>query len=876
MISPSKGNGRKKRRKNSHNQCIEAHDGRSELPAAAPHHIEKQQLRRRLVDRAKIHEEKLALSQKLRQLSSQKRLKECVDLYESAAHDELRDAHHASIAVDCCARCGDVYEAERIVSEMLSQQSSQKSLHKEHTHHQSYFWEDRKQFSYKQVPIQAWTALLKGYVHSGMMCKAYSLFDHLCDAHRSSLSAIDGEGGGKKNGKKRKTGEVENGPNVRTFNTLLRGCLWTATSLTIGDTSSVDSKNELVGGVVTAGQAWLLCEDVNITGDSSSYEYYISILSQSLQCQAAENCLRKMKVEFGIRDCINVGHDEIGLPGDMDPTIIESFVVCLVAIARGFALLGEVKDSRRCAEESLRYLDLSSAWKGLVSPSIDPPTAIKKTTGGKKSWRDSMNHANSSGNGNSTGRREESNRLFRSHRQSELRSEASALRDLFISHPEKLADCIATENASFVAKMMLTRLLYFSGGGTTDRDAMKIANSGTDINVQNDTQRWINSLWHSFGLRETVQRLLDDTNDSLDNVFRTSSSKMPSKHRNLDAVLSKELCRSLRAYLVGEDSVITKTGSVCFASVFKSPNENVSVRVSEQSKPIHIELGAGSGDWACLQASLNPSDNYVTVELRADRVAQTFAKCLLRQGQSGRQSTNIPLTNLCCVGSECCSFLRDRVAHGSVKTIFVNHPEPPTQTYNDKSTSADEPAHMLNSQTILSASRCLEPTGKGMLVVVTDNLTYARFICQSLVRMLEGDVKNLVGLSPGEVRDLTVIESFGMSIRLYEGKPSQSIRHYTPKKVEGGHSYFDRLWRTGAGKHAEMRKRYIIGLRTSGGDCDLGGKGAKAHRLSSSGKPHCPNEGEEKKSTKKRGLEKQMRRNERRLLKKKQNEHSPK
>ena len=297
--------------------------------------------------------------------------------------------------------------------------------------------------------------------------------------------------------------------------------------------------------------------------------------------------------------------------------------------------------------------------------------------------------------------------------------------------------------------------------------------------------------------------------------------------------------------------------------MFKSLNGNASVSVSDQNELVHIELGAGSGDWACLQAKLNPSEKYVTVELRADRVAQTFTRCLLHQDQTGGQSTNIPLMNVCCVTSECGSFLRDRVSRGSVNTIFVNHPEPPTQTYNDKSTSAEEPAHVLNSQTILSASRCLEPRGKGMLVVVTDNLTYARFICQSLVRMLEGDNFDMQGLSPGEVRDLTLLESFGSSIRLYEGKPSLSIRHYTPKLVEGGHSYFDRLWRTGAGKHAEMRKRYIIGLRTIGGNCDLDSKGAKSYRKPS-------NDGEEKKTTKKKGFEKQMRRNERRLLKKKQ------
>ncbi len=702
-----------------------------------------------------------------------------------------------------------------------------------------------------------------------MMARAYSLFDHLCNAHRYAISAIDGEGGGKKNRKKRKTDEAENGPNVRTFNTLLRGCLWTATSLTFGESSIVDSENELVGGVVTAGRAWLLCKDVNITCDSSSYEYYISILSQSLQCRAAENCLRKMRSEFGIRDCINVGDDEIGLPDDVEPTIIESLVVCLVAIARGFALRGEVEDVRRCADEALRYLDLSSAYKGLANPSFDPPAAIKQTTGGKKAWRDSTTRVNSRDDTNSTGRREESNRLFRSHRQSELRSEASALRDLSQSHLQNQADCIATNNASFVAQMMLTRLLYFSGGGTTDRDAMKIAPSVTDINVENDTQRWILSLWHSFGLKETVQRLLDDKHDALKNVFRTSSSMMPSKQRNLDAVLSSELCKSLRAHVVGEDSVIcTKSGRIDFARVFKSLNGNASVSSSDQNELVHIKLGAGSGDWACLQAKLNPSEKYVTVELRADRVAQTFTRCLLHQDQTGGQSTNIPLMNVCCVASECGSFLRDRVSRGSVNTIFVNHPEPPTQTYNDKSTSAEEPAHVLNSQTILSASRCLEPRGKGMLVVVTDNLTYARFICQSLVRMLEGDNFDMQGLSPGEVRDLTLLESFGSSIRLYEGKPSLSIRHYTPKLVEGGYSYFDRLWRTGAGKHAEMRKRYIIGLRTIGGNCDLDSKGARAHRAKSYRKPS--NDGEEKKTAKKKGFEKQMRRNERRLLKKKQ------
>jgi len=304
------------------------------------------------------------------------------------------------------------------------------------------------------------------------------------------------------------------------------------------------------------------------------------------------------------------------------------------------------------------------------------------------------------------------------------------------------------------------------------------------------------------------------------------------------------------------------SGHIDFAQVFK---RNSAASTETNGKKLHIELGSGSGDWACLQAKLNPSDNYVTVELRSDRVAQTFAKCLLHQQQNGNQ----PLTNLCCVGSECGSFLRDRVQPGSVTTIFVNHPEPPTQTYsiNGGKFGGEEPAHMLNSQTIRFAARCLEPAGKGRLVIVTDNLIYARLICQTLVHTLNEGTK-FVGLSPDEVRDLRRIESFGQQIHLFEGKPSSSIGHYIPKSFEDrGTSYFDRLWRSGAGKHADMKKRYIIGFSTTGGTGSSGSKGEKSNEASS-----APNGNDQhgKKAGKKKSEEKQRRRNERRLLKKQQ------
>ncbi len=796
-------------------------------------------------------------------------MQECLNLYRASSNDELRDAHHGSIVIDCCARCGDTSEAERVVNEMLlvprskqtssslssSSSANRKSLRTGHRQ-PHYFWEEYNQFSYKYVPIQAWTALLKGYAHSGMMEKADSLFNHL--AHNKIAPG----------GTKRKRDGNENGPNVRTLNTLLRGCLWTATSLTVsdGNKDSIEGKM-LVGGVMTAERAWSLCEKINICLDSSSYEYFITLLSQSLRLNDAERCLKKMKDDFSISVSSKVCDND-----ELDPTIVESFVVCLVAIARGYALLGKEIDGQRCTEEALRYIQtldsISTNMNGTASAiSNDEYPTKRLATGGKKAW-------NPRHNTESIGRRDESNKLYRNHRLSELRSEASFLRKLCSPSHDLSSNQVQffSKNASYVAKFMLTRLLYFSGGGTTGKETASASDSNSAMdNVEETTLQWIQSLWTSFGLKEVVGSLLNDGDISLVKLFHIPSQKM----QELPSILSADICDQLRAHSAGRGIIMSSdSGRINFAKVFtplKGVESNPLKRKLQQNEKIHIELGAGAGDWACLQAQLNPSDNYVTVELRADRVAQTFAKSLLHQQQTtDGASMNIPLENICCVGAECGSFLRDRVEKGLIKTIFVNHPEPPTQTYTDANTnSAEEPAHMLNSQTILSAARCLEPLGRGRLIIVTDNLIYARFICHILARMISEGELNLLGLCHGEVRDLTQIESFGnhSPINLYEGKPSKSIGHLIPNNLESGSSYFDRLWRTGAGKHADMRKRYIICLKTSGGD-----ERVRPNAIAPVGeKRDVPQQNEEgKRSVKKKGADKQRRRNERRLLKKQQ------
>ncbi|KAL3797540.1 hypothetical protein HJC23_009904 [Cyclotella cryptica] len=814
----------------------------------------------------------LDLSSKLRHLSNQKRLRECLALYESPQYDHLRDTHHGSVVIDCCARCGDMGKAEKVVNVMLGRSET---TTKANILSEAYIWENYDQIPYQKMPIQAWTALLKGYVHAGMMAKADSLFSALC--RDGTVTGEDANGSSSKK-RKRVEAKAETRANVRTLNTLLRGCLWSATSISFEKGSSLkqtkDSKKTerflrdgLVGGLVTAERAWEefnsnLGDTKNTIGcDSSSYEYFITLLCQSFRCEKAEHLLGHMKKQLNIPIRMS----------SIDPALVESMAVSLVALARAYALLGKISDCQRCTKEALSMMNSLNSYHA-DNKSHEDKNKSKVATGGKQAWKSNTNI-----DGSSYARREQSNVLFRSHRISELKSEAMSLSSYSKHHFD--GDYME------LTRIMLTRLLYFSGGGTTGLCTISDINASSEASAVDNYEekssdarllilQWYNSLWFSFGLKELI-----------DSLYRHKILNVEIRPNTQSHALTPEMCDRLRTSLLGEDyHVIEPNGFIDFKRVFSSLNSSstgslISQSTSSNDAPLHIELGSGSGDWATCQAELNPSDNYVTVELRADRVAQTFAKMVLGKSSAVNNTTDFKgagktgaLANLCCVGSECGSFLREKICPGTVRTIFVNHPEPPTQT----STSDDEQAHMLNADTITAAAKCLEPAGIGRMVIVTDNLIYARLIARTLSKTLDRGKLSVV--KPNEVCDLRKVESVSVAknasfVHIYEGKPSASIGHYIPcnSTSVGGTSYFDRLWRTGAGKHADMKKRFIIVVRTVGGQHSTATTSTPTQRLEKSSSVTAG-----KKGSKKRSAEKQQQRNERRLLKKQQKQQQQK
>lgn len=151
--------------------------------------------------RKKLSQGALQLSSKLQELSQKKLLSQALEIYWDTQNEKIRDGFHACIAIDCCARCGDMEEAEKIIKEVKR--------------------------SGPVVNVGTKTALIKGYSHSGNIARLSEIFESMC-----------------------KEEALEHRPNVRTLNTFLQGCMWTAATL--------NNKDQIIAGVVSSERAWKL------------------------------------------------------------------------------------------------------------------------------------------------------------------------------------------------------------------------------------------------------------------------------------------------------------------------------------------------------------------------------------------------------------------------------------------------------------------------------------------------------------------------------------------------------------------------------------------------------------------------------------------
>ena len=376
----------------------------------------------------------------------------------------------------------------------------------------------------------------------------------------------------------------------------------------------------------------------------------------------------------------------------------------------------------------------------------------------------------------------ESNKLFRGHKLRELKNEAVSLRNDTTGKISmfKKEELWSSDKLGDIFK----KLLFFGGGGSTDKD-VGMKDGGLD---KNEVCRKLLMGGESFGLNRDAKKSA---------IEGSKKSKKKDKKQKEDANIYND--------------VISDSGKLNYTNLFGNAN------------PVHIELGSGMGSWITSQSNANKGNNYISVEMRHDRVAQTFS------GMCLNGMDKLPVNNMAVVGAECCSFLKNRVEEKSVNVIYCNHPEPPTQDAREGS----DGAHMLNEETLLTAIERLEGDGKGRFIIVSDNLFYCKALCKSLTEIMNAQT----GKETQFCNDDNIMASYGSNMRRGEvvtsgrtgsvtmlvGQPGKSLGY-----VEGSGSYFDRLWQTGAGSHASSGERFIIALRTGAGKANAGGGGGNA------------------------------------------------
>ena len=137
-------------------------------------------------------------------------------------------------------------------------------------------------------------------------------------------------------------------PNVRTLNTLLRGCLWCAAAAT---TTSED--NTIVGGVVTGERAWAAYKKLGLAFDVSSYEYSITLLSQALRVEDASLRISEMGIFFGL------SQEQKLIASCDDQSLTESLAMGYCALARAYTILNDEKNAIDTCKTSLAFASTS-------------------------------------------------------------------------------------------------------------------------------------------------------------------------------------------------------------------------------------------------------------------------------------------------------------------------------------------------------------------------------------------------------------------------------------------------------------------------------------------------------------------------------------
>lgn len=576
--------------------------------------------------------------------------------------------------------------------------------------------------------VVSYTTLMKGLCDAGDLAAAKALL--------SQMAAI---------GKKIT-------PNLRTVNTFLRGCV------RVGDVDAAE-------GIFQSLGKW------NVQPDASAYESMTILFCQALRLdevrallgqlrKAAANEIARNK-EAGGKAAFS--KSAAALSGEVDAA---NNPALYISYARGCAMLGEwslCKEGLRWADVGLdedTYLNRSQRHAEAAPDPTERKGAARKGKGGfaatvaERAPLPTSSLEAAQLNRAKNLKRIKSVRQFARHRLDELKLEASLVQSYCMTKSKELqvlqglAEQTHGEDTLKSLGEFFSRIFYFavapqeSGGGSEDA----AGGAAGEAAARRDA---------------IVADLKDQVKDRFGLAFcaRCLTKRAPSAPNLLDAATRKL------------DASFDPDARIDFSKVFGS---------SRAELPTMLEVCSGGGEWAVDQARhAAETANWITLELRHDRVYRTFARAVLND-----------VKNLCTIGGDAAYVLGKHFAAGSCDSVFINHPEPPERTGG---TEDSEGFHLLTASFFGLLKTVLLPGGT--VTLVTDNLAYGKSLTETCagIGMESIPLENKKGIKFDQPIISTIANPNGETVVLYEGEAGPECGHHVVSS-----SYFDRLWKGGS------------------------------------------------------------------------------
>jgi pentatricopeptide repeat protein len=314
------------------------------------------------------------------QYANRKMLKEAQQCFETAIAKNLANSHTYTIMINAHVRCGDADGAAKVLKRM-----SKASL---------------------QPCVVAYTTLINGKCRAGDLQGGMEVLRAMLERRPPVM------------------------PNVRTVNTLLRGCM-------------------LVGGVSEAKSLFeRMLAEWGAQPDASTYEYVVSLLSQALRLEEAGSIVDELR-----RAAASAKDGEGDTAESVHATVSAQSPLLYVSMARASALLADWAQFAKAHKRALKAL--KSAEKSAQSAQqvvAGEEGSRGAVVGGKQGWRVRDDSRQNSAN------------VFDAHRRDELQRELAEI-DAYRTRVDGAGDADAAAEEADGAKgaqtQQLLKLLVF-------------------------------------------------------------------------------------------------------------------------------------------------------------------------------------------------------------------------------------------------------------------------------------------------------------------------------------------------------------------------------------------------------------------------------